>query len=70
MTDVVQLDRRDGIALVTPDNPTGEAATGDDLRRLAAAAPNALVILDHAYVEFADEDLTACALELAKKGGA
>ena len=52
------------IALVTPNNPTGEAATGDDLRRLAAAAPNALVILDHAYVEFADEDLTELALEL------
>jgi histidinol-phosphate aminotransferase len=52
------------IALVTPNNPTGEAATGDDLRRLAIAAPNALVILDHAYVEFADEDLTHLALEL------
>src|SRR5688572_2040510 len=62
------LDRLDPgvgmIALVTPNNPTGEVATLDDLRRLASAAPHALVVLDHAYVEFADEDLTAAALEL------
>ena len=52
------------IALVTPNNPTGEVAGADDLRRLAAAAPRALVILDHAYVEFADADLTAVALTM------
>ena len=52
------------IALVTPNNPTGEAATLDDLARLAAAAPRALVILDHAYVEFADADFTADALDM------
>ena len=52
------------IALVTPNNPTGEVATGDDLRRLAQAAPDALVILDHAYADFADTDLTATALAM------
>ena len=52
------------IALVTPNNPTGEVAGADDLRRLAAAAPRALVILDHAYVDFADVDLTAVALTM------
>jgi len=52
------------IALVTPNNPTGEVAGEDDLRRLAMAAPQALVILDHAYVEFADVDLTGVALTL------
>lgn len=52
------------IALVTPNNPTGEVATADDLRELSAAAPDALVILDHAYVEFADSDLTGVAREL------
>jgi histidinol-phosphate aminotransferase len=52
------------IALVTPNNPTGEVASADDLRRLAKAAPRSLVILDHAYVEFADTDLTAVALTL------
>jgi histidinol-phosphate aminotransferase len=50
------------IALVTPNNPLGCAATPDDLRALAQAAPHALLLLDGAYNEFADEDLTAAAL--------
>ena len=45
-------------------NPTGDVATADDLRAMAEAAPDALVILDHAYVEFADADLTQVALNL------
>jgi histidinol-phosphate aminotransferase len=52
------------IALVTPNNPTGDVATADDLRAISAAAPDALIILDHAYVEFADADLTSVALDL------
>lgn len=52
------------IAVVSPNNPTGAVATADDLRRVAAAAPHALILLDGAYVEFADEDLTALALTL------
>lgn len=52
------------ISVVSPDNPTGEVATLDDVRRLAAAAPDALILLDHAYVEYADQDLTTPALEL------
>lgn len=51
-------------ALVTPNNPTGDVATLADLQALARAAPNALVILDHAYVDFADEDLTRAALQM------
>jgi histidinol-phosphate aminotransferase len=50
------------IAIVSPNNPTGEVAAIDDVRRLASAAPDALILLDHAYVEYADEDLTAAAL--------
>jgi histidinol-phosphate aminotransferase len=52
------------IAMVSPNNPTGEVATLDDLQRLSAAAPEALVILDHAYVDFATEDLTEAALAM------
>lgn len=52
------------IAVVTPNNPTGDVATADDLRALSAAAPDALIILDHAYVEFAAFDLTPVALAL------
>jgi histidinol-phosphate aminotransferase len=51
------------IAMVTPNNPTGAIATEADLRRVAEAAPQALVILDHAYVEFTDHDLTDVAME-------
>lgn len=50
------------VAMVSPNNPTGAVATADDLARVAARVP--LVLLDHAYVEFADHDLTAQALTL------
>lgn len=56
--------RTGAIASVSPNNPTGAVATADDLRTLAAAAPQALLIVDLAYAEFADEDLTSVALAL------
>ena len=46
------------VAIASPNNPTGTAATGADLARLADAAPDAVVLADLAYVEFADEDPT------------
>jgi histidinol-phosphate aminotransferase len=52
------------IVIVSPNNPTGGVISADDLRRLSEAAPGAALLLDHAYVEFADEDLTSLALEL------
>lgn len=52
------------IAVVSPNNPTGATATADDLRRLAAAAPNAVLLVDAAYAEFSDDDLTPAALDL------
>lgn len=52
------------IAIVSPNNPTGAVATASDLRRLAAAAPQAILLVDLAYTEFADEDLTSAALEI------
>jgi histidinol-phosphate aminotransferase len=56
---LARLDQRPAvIAVVSPNNPTGGVACADDVRRLAAAAPEALVLLDHAYVEYADADLT------------
>ncbi len=58
-------DRTRVIAMVTPNNPTGGAATRADFERVVeAAGDSALVALDHAYVEYADEDLTSRALEL------
>jgi len=52
------------IAVVSPNNPTGAVATVDDLQRLSAAAPQALLLVDLAYVEFADVDPTSAALAL------
>jgi len=52
------------IAVVSPNNPTGAVATAADIRCLAEAAPNAVVLLDHVYVEYADEDLTPAVIDL------
>jgi len=62
---VGRLDARTAVvAVVSPNNPTGSVATLGAVRRVAAAAPNALVVLDHVYVEYADEDLTPALLDL------
>jgi len=53
------------VAVVTPNNPTGAIATVADLERLSVVAPTAVLLVDLAYVEFADEDPTAAALELS-----
>jgi histidinol-phosphate aminotransferase len=45
------------VVVVTPNNPTGLVATAEDLQALSQAAPNALLLVDLAYTEFADVDL-------------
>lgn len=50
------------IGIVSPNNPTGFTASAEDVRAIAKAAPHALVLVDHAYSEFCDEDLTEAAL--------
>ncbi len=60
-----RLDARTGVVVVvTPNNPTGAVASRQDVRRVAAAARNAVVLVDHVYVEYADEDLTPALLDL------
>ena len=57
------------VAIISPNNPTGRTATASDLERVAEAASKvdsgtafgAMVLLDHAYVEYSDQDLTAVA---------
>jgi histidinol-phosphate aminotransferase len=59
------LDARTGVVvIVSPNNPTGAVAAAQDVRRIAAAAPRAVVLIDHVYVEYADEDLTPALLDL------
>lgn len=58
-------DARTGVvAVVTPNNPNGFVATEEDVRTLSAAVPQAIVLLDLAYVEFAEDDLSELALQL------
>jgi histidinol-phosphate aminotransferase len=40
------------IFLNTPNNPTGQLIPVDDLKRMAGAAPDAVLIVDEAYIEF------------------
>ena len=50
------------IALVTPNNPTGCVIPLRKILAIAEAAPTALILVDLAYVEFADEDPTSSLL--------
>jgi histidinol-phosphate aminotransferase len=57
--------RRTALVIVaSPNNPTGTAASASDLLRLAAALPDVAVLVDLAYVEFADADPTPAILAL------
>jgi histidinol-phosphate aminotransferase len=40
------------IFLNTPNNPTGQLIAIEDLRRISRAAPDAVVLVDEAYIEF------------------
>jgi len=48
--------------VVSPNNPTGNVVTEADLHKVSDSFR--LVVLDAAYAEFADEDLTTAALEM------
>ena len=62
---LAQLDNRIAmVVIVSPNNPTGGVASRDDVRRIAAAAPRSLLLLDQAYIEYADEDLDPGVLDL------
>lgn len=50
------------VAVVSPNNPTGSVIGREELDALARGVGRRLLLLDHAYVELADEDLTAAAL--------
>ncbi len=62
---LARLDNRIGlVVIVSPNNPTGGVASRDDLRRIAAAAPQSVVLIDQAYIEYADEDIGPAVLDL------
>src|ERR1700720_3698546 len=45
------------IAVANPNNPTGAAASAEDLLLIARSAPQAAVLIDEAYFEFYGESL-------------
>ena len=60
------VDKRIGVVvIVSPNNPTGGVASRDEVRRIAAAAAQSIVLIDQAYVEYADEDIGPAVLDHA-----
>jgi len=57
-------DRTAMVVIVSPNNPTGGVASREDVRRIAAAAPRSLLLLDQAYIEYADEHTDPAVLDL------
>lgn len=49
------------IVVISPNNPTGRVVTASELERLARSFPSVLILFDHVYAEYADEDLSATA---------
>ncbi|MCB9741650.1 MAG: TIGR01548 family HAD-type hydrolase [Alphaproteobacteria bacterium] len=52
------------VVVTSPNNPTGGVATVEDLQRISQALPEAMLLVDLAYTEYAEEDLSAAALAL------
>jgi histidinol-phosphate aminotransferase len=52
------------ITIVSPNSPTGLTVSIDAIGAISAAAPDRLILVDLAYVEFADRDITADVLQL------
>lgn len=60
VVDAVRSDGRIKVVVVcSPNNPTGDVTAPGVVRELAAALPEVLVLLDEAYVEFADVESLA-----------
>jgi len=63
---LARLDKRVGVVvIVSPNNPTGGVASRDEVQRIAAAAAESIVLIDQAYVEYADVDIGPAVLDLA-----
>ncbi len=58
--------RVDVLIVVTPNNPTGSVARLDAIVALRERVPEALLVVDLAYVEYADRDPTAALLRLPR----
>jgi histidinol-phosphate aminotransferase len=61
-------DRTKVVMVCTPNNPTGPAVRGDELREFLAAVPrHVLVVVDEAYREFVRDEATVDGLDLYRE---
>jgi histidinol-phosphate aminotransferase len=61
-------DRTKVVLVCTPNNPTGPAVRGDELRELLARVPrNVIVVIDEAYREFVRDEETVDGLDLYRE---
>ncbi|HHY57867.1 MAG TPA: aminotransferase class I/II-fold pyridoxal phosphate-dependent enzyme [Chloroflexi bacterium] len=58
LIDAAQQHRARLVTLCAPNNPTGTVYAEADLRRLAMAITPTVLVIDEAYAEFCDQDLT------------
>ncbi len=59
MRRAIEMMRPNVVFVATPNNPTGNAVSSDRLRAVIEAAPDSLVIVDEAYVDFAPKSESA-----------
>ena len=58
------------VFMTNPNNPTGEPIPRDDIARVAAAVPEALVFVDEAYHDFCGDTVIADAGDAAMSSSA
>lgn len=56
----------DAIILANPNAPTGKLLPLDDIRTLAKRHPDAVVVIDEAYIDYADDVKSASAIALIR----
>ena len=56
-----------GIIIANPNAPTGKLLPLDDIRTLATRHPDAVVVIDEAYIDYADDVKAASAIALIRE---
>ena len=57
----------DGIILANPNAPTGRLLPIEDIKKLIAMHPDAVVVIDEAYIDYADDVRQASAVRLIRQ---
>ena len=57
----------DGVILANPNAPTGRLLSIEDIKKLIAMHPDAVVVVDEAYIDYADDVKEASAIRLIRQ---